>query len=69
MVKIAIAGGSSSELSTTSCSSFRSVPNNLADVAQEILDVLVATKKHEIVLLSRKVRILPYTHSRFHRSG
>lgn len=29
-----------------------------ADVAQEIIDVLVAAKKYEILLLSRKVRIL-----------
>ncbi|MCJ1320898.1 hypothetical protein MMC15_006239 [Xylographa vitiligo] len=40
MVKIAIVGGSGSGLPT--------------DVAQEIIDVLVATKKHEILLLSRK---------------
>ncbi|MCJ1386188.1 hypothetical protein MMC17_009314 [Xylographa soralifera] len=40
MVKIAIVGGSGSGLST--------------DVAQEIIDVLVAAKKHEILLLSRK---------------
>jgi hypothetical protein len=32
--------------------------NGSADVAQEIIDVLVAGKKHEILLLSRKVRIL-----------
>ena len=35
-----------------------SVTNGSADVAQEIIDVLVAAKKHEILLLSRKVRIL-----------
>ena len=35
-----------------------SVANGSADVAQEIIDVLVAAKKHEILLLSRKVRIL-----------
>jgi hypothetical protein len=28
------------------------------DVASEIIDVLVATKKHEILILSRKVSIL-----------
>jgi hypothetical protein len=28
----------------------------LADVMSEIVDVLVATKKHEILILTRKVR-------------
>lgn len=35
-----------------------SVTNGSADVAQEIIDVLVAAKKHEIVLLYRKVSTL-----------
>lgn len=35
-----------------------SVTNGAADVAQEIIDVLVAAKKHEILILSRKVRRL-----------
>ena len=34
------------------------INDGLVDVAQEIIDVLVATKKHEILLLSRKVRVL-----------
>lgn len=34
-----------------------SVTDGSVDVAQEIIDVLVAAKKHEILLLSRKVRI------------
>jgi hypothetical protein len=34
------------------------VTNGSVDVAQEIIDVLVAAKKHDILLLSRKVRIL-----------
>jgi hypothetical protein len=38
------------------------VANEPADVAQEIIDVLVAAEKHEIVLLSRKVRTL-FTHA------
>jgi len=29
----------------------------LVDVALEVIDALVATKKHEILLLSRKVRL------------
>jgi hypothetical protein len=32
--------------------------NRSIDVAQEVIDVLIATKKHEILLLSRKVRRL-----------
>ena len=35
-----------------------SVTDCSADVAQEIIDVLVAAKKHEILLLTRKVRIV-----------
>ena len=31
--------------------------NVAIEVAQEVIDALVATKKHEILLLSRKVRI------------
>lgn len=30
--------------------------NDSVDVAQEIIDVLMVTRKHEILLLSRKVR-------------
>jgi hypothetical protein len=30
-------------------------PAKLPDVAQELLEVLVSTNKHEILLLSRKV--------------
>lgn len=55
MVKIAIAGGSGSRFRGYL---IRSVTNGSADVAQEVIDVLVAAKKHEILLLSRKVRIL-----------
>lgn len=32
------------------------IVDTLADVGQEVIDVLVAAKKHEILLLSRKVR-------------
>ena len=60
MVKIAIAGGTGSTYLTL-CIYGDGCPHNnfcIVDVAQEILDVFITTKKHEIVLLSRKVR--PY---------
>lgn len=56
MVKIAIAGGSGSMFPFVCEFLIWSATNGLADVAQEIIDVLVAAKKHEILLLSRKVR-------------
>lgn len=58
MVKIAIAGGSSSRCLKLYfiCPPYPDIP---LDVAQEIIDVLVATGKHEIILLSRQVRYLP----------
>jgi len=60
MVKIAIAGGSGSVFSTSLLmSKFLQYTNGSTDVAQEIIDVLVASEKHEILLLSRKVRIFP----------
>lgn len=59
MVKIAIAGGSGSVFSTSLRMSLLQYTNGSADVAQEIIDVLVASEKHEILLLSRKVRIFP----------
>ena len=58
MVKIAIVGGSGSGFSPVCVCLICGVTNGSADVAQEIIDVLVAAKKHEILLLSRKVRIL-----------
>ena len=58
MVRIAIAGGSGSGFTTGLMMPDLQCTNGSADVAQEIVDVLVAAKKHEILLLSRKVRIM-----------
>ncbi|UNI23332.1 hypothetical protein JDV02_009160 [Purpureocillium takamizusanense] len=58
MVKIAIAGGSGSlypqRHSTCFADESTCLPRTAVDVAQEVIDVLVATKRHEILLLSRK---------------
>lgn len=56
MVKIVIAGGSGSGLSHPIYLTY-SVANILIDVALEVIDALVAAKKHQILLLSRKVRL------------
>jgi uncharacterized protein YbjT (DUF2867 family) len=53
MVKIAISGASGSKQSFSHYFSHPSLPHP-TDVAQELLDYLVTSKKHEIVLLSRK---------------
>ena len=56
MVKIAIAGGTGSTipmLKVLYCSA-----NHELGVAREIIDVLAASKKHDILVLSRKVH--PY---------
>ena len=57
MVKIAMIGGSGSGFSISLYILVCNVTNGLLDVAQEIIDVLVASNKHEILLLSRKVRM------------
>jgi len=54
MVKIAIAGASGSRFHIFEAAT-SAVVDRILDVAQEILDGLVAQKKHEILLLSRKV--------------
>lgn len=56
MVKIAIAGGSGSRLSRPEKLYVCRIANVLIDVALEVIDALVATRRHEILLLSRKVR-------------
>ena len=56
MVKIAIAGGSGSRRFLLRDALIRELTNILSDVALEVIDALVATKNHEILLLSRKVR-------------
>lgn len=59
MVKIAVAGGSG-----RAALHIQSTFTNPADflpteVAQEVIDALVAVKKHEIMILSRNVRMGP----------
>jgi hypothetical protein len=61
MVKIAVAGGSG----RTALYIQITFPNNadfpLTEVAQEVIDALVAAKKHEITILSRNVSSDPDT--------
>jgi hypothetical protein len=65
MVKIAVAGGSGSTSYRTILASYH-VFNLLVfhltvanvEIACEIINALVATKKHEILILSRRVRAL-----------
>ena len=57
MVKIAIAGASGSMIILFFCLLYKLICI-VIDVAQELLHVLFATQKHEIVLLSRKVQTL-----------
>ena len=58
MVKIAIAGGSGSKLALPPWTALGAcdLADTPTDVALEVIDALVATGKHEILLLSRKVR-------------
>ncbi len=57
MVKIVIAGASGSKFHVFEAAA--SSVDRLPDVAQEILDGLVAQNKHEILLMSRKVGMPP----------
>jgi hypothetical protein len=56
MVKIAIAGGAGSML--ISRYGRHSTDSSTTDVAQEIIDVLVAENKHEILIMTRQVSLL-----------
>lgn len=61
MVKIAIAGGSASRLYYVLMLNIKyDRANSPIDVAMEVIDALVATKKHEILLLSRKVLLCQF---------
>lgn len=55
MVKIAVAGGSGGKAlhGLYLCSIV--LAHTLSEVAREIVDALVASKNHEIILLTRKV--------------
>lgn len=55
MVKIAIAGGTGSTFLPPY--TIWTAPNIFTDVGQEIVDVLTASKKHEILIFTRKVSI------------
>lgn len=54
MVKIAVAGGSGRTPNLVP-STERFSANTTVEVAREVIDALVATKKHEITILSRHV--------------
>ena len=63
MVKVAIAGGSGRKYPAPSPVPFCTTEHlkltaKSVDIASEIVDVLVATQRHEILILSRKVRDL-----------
>jgi hypothetical protein len=57
MVKIAIAGGAGSAFRRTQSSTKLSA-DVFIDVGQEIIDALLATGKHEITILTRRVSLL-----------
>ena len=61
MVKIAIAGASSRKLLCRDCSDIANLL--MAELAREVLDKLVETRKHEIIALNRKVAVSTFRYS------
>jgi hypothetical protein len=57
MAKIVIAGGTGSMIPNVDY--YVVIADRMTDVAREIIDVLAATKKHKILILSRKVCAYP----------
>lgn len=60
MVKIALAGGSGSKSQVPLLQPI-SIIHVLSDVASEVIDALVATGKHDILILTRNVSLLGST--------
>jgi hypothetical protein len=55
MVKIAVAGGSGRTSLNTLNTAINHADFKPTEVGREVVDALVATKRHEIVILSRNV--------------
>jgi hypothetical protein len=55
MVKIAVAGGSGRTSLSTQNTAINHADFKSTEVGQEVIDALVAARKHNIVILSRNV--------------